>query len=122
MNYLSPQEILYIHSRVIEELGGNHGANDILVLKKLIKYIHNAEIFPDVFSKIAALFFGIAKKRPFSTRNFQTGVIVLEMFLNLNKYSIDIESSQFHKFIDEDFARAKVEDIRKFLIQNSFPI
>lgn len=121
MKYLSPQEILYIHNRIIEEVGGSHGAKDILVLKKLIKYTHNAEIFPDKLSKAAALFFGIAKKKPFSDKNLETGVIALEIFLSLNKYTLDISKPAFQRFVNQELSEAKVEDIRRFLIENSRP-
>lgn len=122
MNYLSPQEILYIHSRVVENLGGKHGSSDIVLLKKLTNYTHNTEIFPDKFSKAAALLFGIAKKKPFLDANLKTAVTVMQAFLEINKSTLDITEDSFQKFINQEFSKAKVEDIRKFLVQSSKPL
>jgi len=122
MNYLSPEEILYIHNRIIDELDGKHGSNDIMILKKLEKYIHNTEIFPDKFSKAAALFFGIAKKKPFNNKNTETAIATMKIFLQLNKTDIDVSSKEFQDFVRYEFPKAKVEDIRKFLVQDSKPL
>ena len=120
MTYLSSQEILYIHSRIVSELGGRQGIKDTTTLKKAISYIHNKDIFPDKFKKAGALFFAMAKKKPFFDFNTPTAIAVTKIFLQLNKYDLNIE--KIEEFIENILPNAKVEDISQWLQENSNPI
>jgi len=120
MNYLSSQEILYIHNRVVDEIKGKHGARDINILKKAISYIQDNGVFPDIFSKAGALFFAIAKKKPFNDLNTQTALATTKTLLKLNKYDLDIKNLE--KFIKNNLSSAKVKDITEWLKKNSKPL
>jgi len=120
MNYLSPQEILYIHNQVINELGGTHGVSNAIVLKKLMKYMRNNDIFHDKNAKAAALFFGISKRKPFIDRNIETATTAVNIFLGLNGSGFEIDTAAFRNFIKYELPTAKVEEIQRFIAQNSF--
>ena len=122
MNYISSPEILYIHSRLVTELKGKQGAKDITVIKKVVSYIKNNDVFPDKFKKAGALFFAIAKKRPFVDSNLQTAIFITKMFLHINKYDLNIDGNNVNKFIKINLDDAKVDDIAEWLQENSIPI
>jgi prophage maintenance system killer protein len=119
MIYLSPAEILYVHNRLIDEMGATHGVESIPVLKRTIKYIRNNESFPDKFSKAAALFFAIAKKKPFTSNNLATALFSTKLFLDLNKTDFEMERPEFQDFIMNCLPRATLEEIKNMLILNS---
>jgi len=119
MQYLSGQEILYIHSRVVEELGGRHGIRDVLTLKKAASYIQNNDVFPDKFTKAGALFFALSKKKPFIELNIPTALAVTKTFLYLNKQGLEISKPAIEEFIRLNLKTAKVEDIACWLQENS---
>ena len=120
MNYLSSQEVLYIHNQVINELGGSHGVSNALVLKKLMQYIRNNDIFHDKNAKAAALFFGISKRKPFADKNIETAVTATNIFLGINGSGFEIDTATFRNFLKYELPTAKVEEIQKFITQNSF--
>jgi len=119
MNYLSSQEILFIHHRLLSELNEPTDNIDVVGLKKLTKYIHNTEIFPDKLSKASALLFGIARKKVFEKRSLETAISVMALFLEVNKTKLEINSDEFRDFIKNDFPKSKIEDIRSFLLKNT---
>ena len=122
MNYLSPAEILYIHSRLTTTLGANHGVRDVKLLKKAINYVHNNEIFPDKYSKTAALLFTIARKKPFIDSNAPTAFMAVQIFLQNNGINFDISNPEVSAFNKIFLPTAKLEEIKNFISQNSLPI
>jgi prophage maintenance system killer protein len=121
MTYLSPTEILYIHNRLVDEMGATHGIDSVPVLRKAIQYIRNNEAFPDRFSKAAALFFSIAKKKPFKSNNLATALLSTKLFLDINKTNFEIERPEIQDFIKTGFPRTTLEEIKSMIIQNSIP-
>jgi len=119
MTYLSSTEILYIHNRLVDEMDAIHGIESVPVLKKATKYIHDNEVFPDRFSKAAALFFAIAKKKPFKDINTATALLVTKVFLDLNKTDFEIERLEIEDFIKNGLLRTTLEEIKSMIIQNS---
>lgn len=119
MNYLSPQEMLFIHFQVTEEMEGIQGIKDLSIIKKLAKYVRNDDVFPDIFSKASALLFGIAKKRPFLDLNGATALMIIKVFLSLNQKNINIGSEEFIDFLNKELSSANIDKIKKIIIQNS---
>lgn len=115
MNYLSTEEILYIHNRIVDEMGGKHGMENPKTLKKAVKYIHNNDVFPDIGSKAAALLFAIGRKKPFSDLNKKTAIAVAYLFLENNQKKLDLSQENIIKFFQDYFEKAKLEEIRGFI-------
>jgi len=36
MNYITPEQVLFIHYRIIEETGGSHGIRDLALLQSAL--------------------------------------------------------------------------------------
>lgn len=59
MNYLTPEQVLFIHYRLIEETGGRHGIRDLSMLQSALARpmatFDRKDLYPDLFSKAASL-------------------------------------------------------------------
>ena len=119
MNYLSSQEILFSHYRLIEEMDGAQGITNLGILKKIAVYLKNNDVFPDKYSKAAALFFAIAKKRPFLDLNNQSALLLTKIFLAINEITFHIEHEEIAEFTKNKLSKATIEDIKKIIIDNS---
>lgn len=96
MNYLYPHQLLFLHKRVIEVSGGSHGVRDQGLLESAAyrpqASFGGADLFPDVFSKAAALGHSIIKNHPFLDGNKRTGFEAMRLFLRRN--GLDLKAGE----------------------------
>ena len=70
MKYLTAEQILFIHARVVAETGGSHGVHDLGLLESAVARpqatFEGKDLYPDLFHKAAALLHpgGAVKKTP----------------------------------------------------------
>ena len=92
MNYLSAEQILFIHARLIEETGGSHGVRDLGMLLSAIgrpqASFDDQDLYLDLFSKAAALMESLIRNHPFVDGNKRTGVTAAGLFLHRNGYRL----------------------------------
>jgi death on curing protein len=92
MNYLSAEQILFIHARLIEETGGSHGVRDLGMLLSAIgrpqARFDDQDLFSDLFGKAAALMESLIRNHPFVDGNKRTGVTAAGLFLHRNGYRL----------------------------------
>lgn len=85
-------EVLKIHSRMIELTGGSSGIRDLNRLESALmspqQTFDQLELYPTIIEKAAILGFSIISNHPFVDGNKRTGQHVMEVFLNLNGYSL----------------------------------
>jgi hypothetical protein len=59
VRYLTPEQGLFIHARLIPETGGEHGMRDLGLLQSAVArpqaIFDGKELYPDVYSKASAL-------------------------------------------------------------------
>lgn len=100
MNYLYPTQILFLHMRVIEVSGGSQGVRDQGLLDSAVyrpqASFGGADLYPDVFSKAAALGHSIIKNHPFVDGNKRTGFEAMRLFLRMNGF--DLRAGEDEKF------------------------
>ena len=92
MQYLSPEQVLFIHARLIAETGGEHGVRDIGLLQSAVARpkatFDNKELYPDVANKAAALMESLINNHPFVDGNKRTGITAAVLFLRINNYGM----------------------------------
>lgn len=92
MKFLSAEQILFIHARLIEETGGIHGVRDLSMLQSAVgrpqASFDQQELYPDLFSKAAALMEALIRNHPFVDGNKRTGVTAAGLFLWANGYRL----------------------------------
>ena len=102
MNYLTAEQILFIHYRLIEETGGSHGIRDIALLQSAIARpqasFDNNDLYPDLFTKAASLMHSIIKNHPFIDGNKRTAITSASIFLQRNNYILTASNKELEQF------------------------
>lgn len=69
MSYLTAEQVLFLHDRLVEETGGEHGVRDLGGLESALARPQAAfggtEFYPDLMTKAAVVMDGIIRNHPF---------------------------------------------------------
>ncbi len=102
MKYLSPEQVLFIHSRLIEATGGAHGIRDIGLLQSAVSRpgaaFEGMDLYPDPVQKAAALMESLAKNHPFIDGNKRTAIAAAGIFLGMNGYVLECTQKELERF------------------------
>ena len=127
MNFLSAEQILFIHSRLVEETGGSHGVRDLNMLLSAIgrpqASFDNQDLYPDLFSKAAALMESLIRNHPFVDGNKRTGATAAGLFLRRNGYRLTASNADLVS-VTMGIAQSQpsLEELATWLQENSQPI
>lgn len=103
MIYLSGEEILVLHSRIIEETGGSHGIRDtglfLSILEKPKMQFDGKELYPGIFLKAAVYLEALARYYVFVDGNKRTGFAAAARFLSQNGYTLSTPNFEVVKFM-----------------------
>ncbi|MDP2637015.1 MAG: type II toxin-antitoxin system death-on-curing family toxin [bacterium] len=124
MKYLSGEEILFVHSAIIDESGGVHGVRDLNLIMSLEllprQSIGGQELYPSIFLKAAVYARNIMTSHPFIDGNKRTSLTAAIVFLERNNYAFKGKEGSV-----EDFAlrivknRLSLETIARWLETHS---
>jgi death on curing protein len=88
MKYLTAEQVLFIHSRIVAETGGSHGVRELGLLESAVARpqvtFEGKELYCELFTKAAALMFSLINNHPFMDGNKRTGVTAAGLFLRIN--------------------------------------
>ncbi len=97
ITFLTLQDILFIHSFLVERYGGEHGVRDSSLLSSALHMpsagIGGEYFHADIFEMAAAYLFHLAMNHPFVDGNKRTAAIAAMSFLEMNGYRVDIRES-----------------------------
>ncbi len=100
--YLTPEQVLFLHSRVISETGGAHGIRDLgMLLSALARpqaTFEKKELYPDLFTKTASLMDSLVRNHPFMDGNKRTAIAAAGIFLRFNHYKLTVENEEMVRF------------------------
>lgn len=127
MNDLTPQQVLFLHSRIIAETGGSHGVRDLGALEAAVARPHltfgGQDLYPDVFSKAAALMESIIRNHPFVDGNKRTGVAAAALFLLRNGWLLTASNEEVEQFtLRVAQSQASFDDIVRWLRAHTRPL
>ena len=98
MNYLTPEQVLFIHSRLVTEIGGSHGLRDLALLESAVARpratFDSKELYPDLFTKAAALMDSLINNHPFLDGNKRTGITATGLFFRINGWKLTASSKE----------------------------
>jgi death-on-curing protein len=125
--YLSPEQVLFIHSRLIAETGGSHGVRDLSMLLSALgrptASFDGNELYADVHSKAAALMDSLIRNHPFVDGNKRTAMTCAGLFLRMNGYNLVVEPSEMVTFtIACAQSIHSLAEITGWLRKYSFPV
>ena len=127
MIYLSAEQILFIHARLIEETGASHGVRDLGILLSAIgrpkASFDDQDLYADLFSKAAALMESLIRNHPFVDGNKRTGVTAAGLFLRRNGYRLTATNADLVA-ITMKIAQSQgdLEELTVWFRENSQPI
>jgi death-on-curing protein len=125
LNWINLKELVLIHELVINETGGAHGIINPIALESVLSRpfssFEGKELFPDMWSKIAALVHSLIAFHPFTDGNKRTAFVAAEVILKLNGYHIPpaIEHEAFFWAIAR--GEKSIEEIQDWLTRNAKP-
>ena len=120
MNYLSVEEIIHLHTRIIDDFGGSHGVRDDKRLKSVVEApkqeVFSEEQYKTVFEKAAVYMRNIIGDHPFSDGNKRTGTAVVGVFLLRNRYVMTATNQELEDFaVKVAVEHLGVDEIAKWL-------
>ena len=102
MRYLTAEQVLFIHARLIAETGGEHGVRDLGLLLSAVARpqasFDQTDLYPDVFTKAAALLESLIGNHPFVDGNKRTGISAAGLFLRQNGYRMRASNQELEAF------------------------
>lgn len=88
MRFIGKKQILFIHRRLIEEYGGEHGLRDdnalMSALLRPMTTVMGRDAYPTLFEKAAALGHSIIRNHPFVDGNKRCGLMAMMVMIELN--------------------------------------
>jgi len=91
-------EVLEIHTTLIEHFGGPPGVRDMGLLESAL-YRPQTGYYPDLNQMAAALFESLLMNHPFIDGNKRVAFFATDVFLRLNGYKIQVKPTPTHKFL-----------------------
>jgi death-on-curing protein len=98
IQFLSLDEALAIHERLIEVFGGPSGVRDLGLLESAL-YRPQTGYYEDIVQMAAALFESLLMNHPFVDGNKRAAFFMTDIFLRLNGYHLKVEAKSAHTFI-----------------------
>ena len=92
MKYLHLKQVLYLYQQIIAQSGGSLGLRDEGLLESAVHRPQASfgghDLYPDLFSKTAALGHSVIHNHPFVDGNKRVGFEAMRLMLRLNGYDI----------------------------------
>ena len=116
MIWISAEDVILIHSRVIEGSGGLDGLRDRDGLEAAVsapmQTFDGKELYPTDLEKIARLGFGLESNHAFVDGNKRIGAMMTQLLLKWNGYDLTLRSGELaDMFIAIAAGTAKEKDL-----------
>lgn len=124
MSLLTPEQVLFIHYRIVEETGGSHGVRDPALLRttllRPVAKFENKPLYPNLFLKAGALMYYLVRNRPFMDGVECTAVASAFVYLQRNSYLIKVLNDELERFTTKAaMGNVEPEDIARWFKRHS---
>lgn len=118
---LTKEQILLLHTQLIEITGGSDGIRDIGLLESALESPFQSyggvELYPSIQAKAARLCYGLVKNHAMIDGNKRIGCHAMLVFLALNGYEIEYTQKELSNLIlDVAADKKQYEDILQWLL------
>ena len=118
---LTKEQILLLHTQLIEITGGSDGIRDIGLLESALESPFQSyggvELYPSIQAKAARLCYGLVNNHAMIDGNKRIGCHAMLVFLALNGYEIEYTQKELSDLIlDVAADRKQYEDILQWLL------
>jgi len=101
--YLTAEQVLFIHARLISETGGAHGVRELGLLLSAVARpqatFDGQDLYPNLFLKAAALLENLVGNHAVVDGNKRTAITSAGLFLRINGYRLTADNQQLEAFI-----------------------
>jgi len=108
VRFLTVDEVLAIHERLIEVFGGPPGVRDPGLLESAL-YRPRTGYYQDLAAMAAALFESLVMNHPFLDGNKRVAFFAADVFLRLNGWKLEVDPDEAHTFIIGLLKRAECD-------------
>ena len=123
MKRLSKEQILMLHSQLIEEYGGSKGVRDHNLLDSALESPFQSfggeELYPTLQAKAARLGYGLIKNHCMLDGNKRIGTHAMLVFLEINGLIVDYTQKELYETIlsiaDDSL---EYEDLLKWILEH----
>jgi death-on-curing protein len=102
VEYLTAAEVLLLHARLIQRTGGDEGVRDLALLESALARpqatFEGRELYPDLWTKAAALMESLIRNHPFVDGNKRAALVATAIFLELNGHELTATNDQVLDF------------------------
>ena len=98
IQFLSLDEVIEIHTVLIERFGGPAGVRDLGLLESAL-YRPQTGYYKNLNEMAAAMFESLIKNHPFVDGNKRVAFFATDVFLRLNGYKFQVEGKLAHLFL-----------------------
>jgi death-on-curing protein len=102
IRYLTTQQVLFIHARLIATTGGESGLRDLGLLQSAAACpqatFDGTDLYADLWQKAAALMESLAQNHAFVDGNKRTAVTAAALFLKRNGRTLQTTSTELEQF------------------------
>jgi death-on-curing protein len=121
---ISPEEILKIHTILIEQFGGIHGLRDSELLESALsrpfQTFDGKDLYPSPIEKSAAIIESIIKNHPFIDGNKRTGYLLGRLFLMNAGFDFTATLDERYEFIIQiSTSKLNFDQIKEWIQNNS---
>lgn len=103
MKYLHPKQVVYLYQEIIKRTGGSLGLRDEGLLESAVyrpqASFAGQDLYPDLFSKAAALGHSLMTNHPFVDGNKRVGFEAMCLMLRLNGYRMTVSTHAAFDFV-----------------------
>ena len=120
---LTKEQILLLHTQLIDTTGGSDGIRDIGLLESALESPFQSyggeELYPSIQAKAARLCYGLVKNHAMIDGNKRLGCHAMLVFLALNGYEMEYTQKELSDLIlDVAADRKQYEDILDWLLEH----
>ncbi|MCP5142637.1 MAG: type II toxin-antitoxin system death-on-curing family toxin [Chromatiales bacterium] len=108
VQFLSLDEVLAIHARLIDRFGGAKGLRDAGLLESAL-YRPRTGYYDDLVAMAAALFESLINNHPFVDGNKRVAFFATDIFLRLNGWQFQLNGPDAHRFLMGLFATGECD-------------
>ena len=102
MRYLTADDIQLIHDQIVTEIGGSLGVREPELLASIAVKpqagFGGEELYPDLYTKAAALYEALCNYHVFVDGNKRTAAISLYRFLVINGHDLTASNSELERY------------------------
>ena len=98
MIWVTADDVIALHARVIEKSGGMGGLRDRALLEATVaaplQSFGDMDFYPTVLEKAARLGYGLASNHPFLDGNKRIGALMVQLILKWNGYELQLQTGE----------------------------